>query len=354
MFRFENSSSYSYFFVFLLALLGLYVLRVVYSKYLLKREFSLRVSKYYWGNIGFWSFGLKKFIFFVLGSFFAILSLWRPQYGQKKVPVASEGVEVAIVLDISMSMAAEDVKPSRLKLAKIQLNKLFEKLQGNKIGLIAFAGQVGVISPLTHDTGALSLFLDSLDFETISEQGTNVKDALAEAHALLKRGSETKQKKSSQVVLLVTDGEDHSEDSIKEAKRLHIEGVRTYVIGVGSTSGGRIPIKDSFGQVVSYLHDKKGDLVLSKPNFTFLKSLAKTGQGSYYSLGVGVNVLDAIQKDLSRLKTQGFETTSFDVSDEYFQYPLTLSLIFYLLFFISSATSKAPRLRSLKYIENKD
>lgn len=355
MFRFASSGIYSYFFLIIFLIAVLYVLRAIYSKYLLHQRFSKRIMNFYMGQIKWTSFGFRKFIFLVLGCIFAVISLMQPQFGQKKVPTTSEGIEVVFVLDVSMSMAAEDIKPNRLRLARIQLSKLFERLQGNRMGLVAFAGQVGVISPLTQDVGALNLFLDSLDFETISEQGTNIKDALAEAKDLLTRGGQASEsQKASQVVVLVTDGEDHSEDSLAEVKALHKEGVRTYVIGVGTAAGGRIPIKDDFNQVSGYLHDKQGRIVMSKPDFKFLKSLAKSGHGAFYSLGFGNKMLDAMQADFAKLKTVGFESQSFDVQDEYFQYPLFVAIVFFFLSLISTPTALVPALRSLKHIEDKD
>lgn len=352
MFRFAQSGTYSALFLALLVLLILYVARVIYSKYLLNKNFSSRISKFYFGNIHVFAFGFARFLFFTLGVLCAIVSLMQPQWGKKKLAQKGEGIEIVFVLDISMSMAAEDIKPSRLKLAKIQLSKVFEKLQGNKMGLVAFAGQVGVISPLTQDVGALQLFLDSLDFETISEQGTNIKDALAEAKELLTRGGEQGAQKASQAVVLVTDGEDHSSDSLNEAKSLHHEGIRTFVIGVGTKEGARIPIRDNFDQVVGYLTDRRDQPVVTKPDFKFLKSVAKAGHGSFYTLGFGSKMVDALHSDISKIKSTGFEAQSFDVQNEYYQYPLFFSILFFLLSFISSYTYRMQAVRSLKYIED--
>lgn len=353
MFRFASTQTYSYIFLILLLLVLIYGVRVVYSRYLVNKNFSARLIQYYFKHLGWTAFGLRKFLFFVLGVVLAVFSLMQPQWGKKKLSQTSEGIEIVFVLDISMSMAAEDIKPSRLQLSKVQLSKIFEKLQGHRMGLIAFAGQVGVVSPLTQDIGALNLFLDSLDFETISEQGTNIKDALAEAKDLLTRGGEQDMSKTaSQVVVLVTDGEDHSSDSLAEAKSLHQEGIRTFVIGVGSKDGARIPVKDSFGQIVGHLKDRKGTVVVTKPDFKFLKSLAKAGSGSFYTLGFGSRLIDQLHEDLSGMKTASFEAQVFDVQDEYFMYPLFLSIFSFFLSFISPYTGRAPKLRSLKHIED--
>ena len=352
MFRFASAHIYAVLFFVLLLLVGIYILRALYSRFVLKRSYSPRISNFYFGSINFFSFGFARFFFFVLGVILAIFSLMQPQWGKKKLSQKGEGIEIVFVLDISMSMAAEDVKPSRLKLAKLQLNKVFEALQGNKMGLVAFAGQVGVVSPLTQDMGALALFLDSLDFETISEQGTNIKDALTEAKELLMRGGEKGTQKSNQAVVLITDGEDHSSDSLSEAKALYHEGVRTFVIGVGTRDGARIPIRDSFDQVVGYLTDRKDQPVITKPDFKFLRSIAKAGHGSFYTMGFGSKMIGALQSDLSKIKSTGFEAQSFDVQDEYFQYPLLVSILCFFLSLIFTPTGKSKPIRSLKYIED--
>ncbi len=319
---------------------------------LLRSLYSERLIKYYFTNLSVFKYGLVKHIAFTIGAIFVVLALFRPQLGSQKLELNAEGVEVVFVIDVSKSMAAEDIKPQRLKLAQIQLKKLTEILDGNRMGLIAFAGQVGVISPLTQDIGALNLFIDSLDFNIFSEQGTNIGFALQEAKDLLNRGGAGGEKSRTKVVVLITDGEDHSGEAKSAISELKSADIRTFVIGVGTTQGGQVPIRDQFGQTTAYLKDQGGQTVVTKPNFSFLKELSSLGGGGFYKLDFGNVANQALVKDFENLKKSKFESQSFEVKGEYFQYFLFLGLVFLTISFFATSNSNSQEIRPLLEIED--
>jgi Ca-activated chloride channel homolog len=352
MFRFSSVGDYSYFLLLIVVLIGVYYFRYFFSKSNLELIYSNRLIKYYFGKLNPMAYGLKSFSCFVAGSFMIVLALFRPQYGGQKVELNAEGVEVVFVVDVSKSMAAEDVKPQRLKLAQIQLKKLIEILENNRMGIVAFAGQVGVISPLTQDIGALNLFIDSLDFNIFSEQGTNIGFALQEAKDLLERGQGDKKSNRTKVVVLITDGEDHSGVAEDAVKKLKDKDIKTFVIGVGTTGGGKIPIKDKYGQTTGYLKDGSGSEVVSKPNFSFLKGLSKIGGGGFYKLDFGAVANKALAKDFENLQKSKLESQSFEVKGEYYQIFLALGFVFLTLSFLFSMNRITQKMGALIDLED--
>ncbi len=327
MFRFADLHSYYYALFILVVLTIYYILKYRSSKELVEISYSARLIKYYFGRLNIQSYGLIHFSCLLLGLLFILIGLFRPQYGSQKMELNAEGVELVFAVDVSQSMAAEDVKPQRLKLAQIQLKNLTKILEGNRMGLVAFAGQVGVISPLTQDIGAINLFIESLDFDIFTEQGTNIGFALQEAKALLERGQREIKQGRTKVVVLITDGEDHSGEALTAVKELKKNDIRTFVIGVGTTQGGKIPIKDTYGQITGYLNTQSGKTVITTPNFTFLKELSKAGGGGFYKLDFGSVANNAIAKDFNSLQKSKFESQSFEVKGEYFQIFLSLGLL---------------------------
>ncbi len=352
MIRFYNFSDYYLWIGFVVLLAVMYFHKFSEMKKNMNATFSDRLIKYYFKNLTLFKYGFIKHLLFWIGAIFVVLALSRPQLGSQKLELNSEGVEVVFVIDVSKSMAAEDIKPQRLKLAQIQLKKLTEILDGNRMGLIAFAGQVGVISPLTQDIGALNLFIDSLDFDIFSEQGTNISFALKEAEDLLTRGLGDKNQSRTKVIVLVTDGEDHSSETEKIVSDLKSKDIRTFVIGVGTAAGGKVPIRDQFGQTTGYLKDEAGQTVLTKPNFNFLKDLSSAGGGGFYKLDFGSEANQAIVKDFENLKKSKFESQSFEVKGEYFQYFLFLGLMSLIISFFSNSNSLHQDIKPLLEIED--
>ncbi len=162
-----------------------------------------------------------KTVLQVLAVFLFVIALARPQLGESQQEVKSEGVEIIFAVDVSESMLAEDVKPSRLEQAKAELSRLIDLMPGNKVGVVAFAGSAALLSPLTNDPSAIKMYLESLDPNAVSSQGTNFTDALKVSKEAFERGgvSTDDTVKVTRVILIASDGEDHEPGALEEAKK---------------------------------------------------------------------------------------------------------------------------------------
>ena len=185
--------------------------------------------------------------------FFFVLGLARPQLGARLKEHESQGVEVMIALDVSNSMLAEDYSPNRLERSKLAISRLVDKLQGDRIGLVVFAGEAFVQLPITADYVSAKIFLKSINTESVPIQGT----ALAEALMTSARSFST-QSERSRAIILITDGEDHEGEAIEAARAIAEQGIRIYCIGVGSPQGKPIPKNGSL------LKDANGDIVVTR------------------------------------------------------------------------------------------
>lgn len=274
-----------------------------------------------------------KFILRSLALLFAIVALARPQAGKGLSEIKVRGVEMMVVLDVSTSMLAEDVKPSRLQFAKAELTRLLDMLAGDKVGLVGFAGSALLLSPLTNDVSSLKMFLDSLSPYSVSTQGTYFTQALSEAADAFGRGGieDDDQVQTTRVILVLSDGEDQEKGALDLAKKLAKEGVRIFTIAFGTERGGLIPIRDERGYLRSYKKDNAGKEVVSQVKGEFLKELAKVGQGSFHFATFGGNEARAIKADIDRLQKAEFASSLSTQYEERFQWFLALALLLFVL-----------------------
>ena len=274
----------------------------------------------------------RRWKIFLRGLSFAclLLALARPQFGDSKQEIKAEGVEIVLLADVSTSMLADDLRPSRLELAKVDMHKLVELLAGNKIGLVAFAGSAALLSPLTTDPGSLKLFIDSLSVNSVSSQGTNFQMALAEAKGAFERGGNTDGDSSrvTKVVVIISDGEDHEPGAIEAAQKMVDEGVRIYALAYGTQKGALIPERDSLGYLKGYKKDRKGQPVMTTVNGEALQALASAGQGQMFFAAPGADYLQKLQAEVGRLEKTQFETKLAVQYDEKFQVLLIFALLF--------------------------
>lgn len=255
-----------------------------------------------------------------------ILAMARPQYGTKVETVKRQGFEIMVALDVSNSMLAEDVKPNRLIRAKHAVRSLIEQLQGDRIGLVVFAGAAFLQSPMTTDYSALELFLSSIDTETVGTQGTAIAEALETAARAF-----DKERRDHKIIILLTDGEDHQDDPIAAAGRLAAEGIRVYTIGVGTPFGEPIPIKTSGGRTSGHKRDDAGSVVMSRLDETTLQQIALETQGAYYRSTLGESEITAIYADIAELEKSEFDAREITQYDEKFQYILAVALLLFIL-----------------------
>lgn len=273
-----------------------------------------------------WAFELSVLFFLVLG-------LARPQSGESTQKLKSEGVEVMFVVDVSQSMLAEDVRPSRLELTKQELLRFVEKAGGHKIGLVAFAGSSVLLSPLTTDKSAIQMFIESLSPIAVSSQGTDFKRALQEAKGAFERGGIDPGNEGvvGRLVVLVSDGEDNEKGAMDAAEELAKMGVRIFTLGVGTEAGAAIPLFNSRGQRAGYLQDKDGTQVITKATSESLKRLAEEGRGGFYQMTFGGDAIPQLLQDLDRMEKSEFDAAELKQYDERFQVWVFLALLVGLL-----------------------
>jgi Ca-activated chloride channel family protein len=259
----------------------------------------------------------------VLASFLVlILALARPQFGTRVETVKREGHDIFVALDVSTSMLAEDVSPNRIAKARLEVSSLIDRLQGDRIGLIAFAGEAFVQCPLTLDYAAAKLFLSVMDTDLIPTPGTAVAEAIEKAVDSFVEGE-----KKSKVLIIITDGEDH-DGSVEEAARKAAEqGIVIYPIGIGLPQGTPIPVYDQFGRQQGFKKDKSGEVVLSRLNEATLRSLGEITGGEYSRVTNSAIELDRIYEELNDMDKKELANRQITIFDEKFQILLILAIV---------------------------
>lgn len=238
-------------------------------------------------------------VLFAFGLLFAAAALLRPQLGQREVAVKRRGIDLVVAVDASHSMQARDVLPSRLARAKLELSALIDRLAGDRIGLVAFAGEAFVQCPLTHDYAAAKLFLRAIDPEAMPSQGTAIARALETAAAMFEAAEDGAR---SRAILLLTDGEDHSGRLDAAVRSLAEKGIRVYALGLGTGAGAPIPILDAEGNVVAYRKDRAGRTVISRLEEDQLRRIAKATGGRYLAARGSDLGMAEIHAELDRLE----------------------------------------------------
>lgn len=280
--------------------------------------------------------GIIKFSMTLLAIFLLIFALANPQVGSKIEEVKQVGIDVYILLDVSLSMQAQDIKPSRLVKAKHEISKLIHKLRGDRIGLIVFSGEAFVQFPLTTDYSAANLFLSAVDVSTVPQPGTAIAPAIKLAVRSFKQDEETKK-----AIIIITDGENHEGDVVKIAEDALDKGVSIFTIGLGSPTGAPIPITNANGEQIGYKKDKHNNVVLTKLDENTLKEIADAADGNYYHGTNNEDELDKVYTDLSKFEQTEYGATRITEYEDRFYYllfPAILLLIFE--FFITSNKNK--------------
>lgn len=275
-----------------------------------------------------------------------VLALARPQSGQSMQKVKKEGVEIMLLVDVSQSMLAEDVRPSRLQLVQKELLRLVDQVGGDRLGLIAFAGSAVVLSPLTGDKSALKMFIESLSPAVISAQGTDFRRALVEAQMAFSRGGIESSETSfvGRLVLIVSDGEDNETGAVDLVKEMNRDGVRIYTLAVGTEQGGTIPMRDDQGRAIGNLKDQKGQDVITQTRGETLRELAQAGQGGFYHLTFGGTAVQSLLADINRLQKTQFEANEVVSYEEDFQIYLLVAFVLAVLEMLLSERRHQGRL----------
>jgi Ca-activated chloride channel family protein len=277
--------------------------------------------------------GWLKLSLFALAWFFFVIGLARPQLGARLREHESQGVEVMIALDVSNSMLAEDYSPNRLERSKLAISRLVDKLQGDRIGLVIFAGEAFVQLPITADYVSAKQFLKSITTESVPIQGTDLAGALMTAARSFSTQSER-----SRAIILITDGEDHEGEALDAARTIAEQGIRIYCIGVGSPQGKPIPKNGSL------MKDENGEIVVTRLNEGILQEIAGIGGGKYVRAGNSEFGLNPIIEDIRTLDKEEFSSVVFEDFDEQYMYFFGIALFFLILEFLVPETKARRRL----------
>jgi len=250
------------------------------------------------------------------------LAMARPQWGRRLEEVRRRGIDLVLVMDISRSMLAQDLRPSRLEQAKEAMGDLIDRLPDDRIGLVAFAGSAQVFCPLTLDHAAARVFLDILDPTMIQEPGTALGDAIRMALSLFDPGE-----RKYKVMVLITDGEDQETEPLKAAEEAAEAGVIVFAVGVGTQSGEPIPLKDDSGEVVDYVRDQAGQIVTSRLNSVLLEEIARSSGGSFYLATPGEQELDRIAEEIASMDRKELSSRLAGNLEDRYQIPLVLATL---------------------------
>lgn len=269
-----------------------------------------------------------KAIMLLVVLFFLVIAAAQPQLGTHMEVVKREGVDIFIAVDVSRSMEALDVRPgpiSRLAKAKLEIGSLFdpERLQGDRVGLIAFAGEAFIQCPLTIDYSAARMFLDVISSEIIPVPGTAIGSAIRKGITGFNQ-----QERKHKVLVILTDGEDHGTDPIAAAEDARKQGIKIYTIGIGNVEGEPIPIYNRRGERIGFKKDEKGEVVVSRMDEPTLQKIALATGGKYYRASPSELELDKIYDDISSMEKKELEGKLLLQYDDRFQWPLFLAMIF--------------------------
>lgn len=270
----------------------------------------------------------KKFTRFILFHFaiaFFIVALANPQIGSKIAEGKQEGIDIMIALDVSNSMMAEDLKPNRLQRAKLAIEKLVNRLGGDRVGIIVFAGNAYVQLPITTDYSAAKLFLNGIDNTIVPVQGTAIGKAID-----LAMTSFNFEDQSSKTIIIITDGENHEDDAIKAAEIAREQGVIVNAIGMGSAQGAPIPVYSN-GRQIDFKKNRAGETIITKLNDSMLKDISEAGGGTFVRASQQDVGLGILLDNLDQMDKKEFGSVIYTEYESRFQYYLGIGLLLLLI-----------------------
>ena len=268
----------------------------------------------------------------------SIVMLARPQFGTRLEKVKRSGIETIIALDISNSMLAEDVVPSRLEKAKSLISRLVSNFNDDKVGLIVFAGDAFTQLPITSDYISAKMFLESITPSLISSQGTNIGEAIR-----LNIKSVTPQEKAGRAIIVITDGENHEGGAVEAAKEAASKGMKVFVLGIGSPDGSPIPLEGSN----DYRKDNQGNVIVTRLNEQMCREVAQAGNGVYIRVDNSSSAQSLLQKEIDKLTKSDLESTVYSNYNE--QFPALAWIIIVLLIIeVVVLDKKNPLFKNIK------
>jgi len=265
---------------------------------------------------------ILKLIVLCLAFVCLIIAMVNPKIGTKLETIKREGVDIVFAVDVSKSMLAEDIAPNRLEKSKQLVTQIINNLASDRIGIIAYAAKAFPQLPITTDYAAAKMFLQSMNTDMLSSQGTAIDQAIQLARTYYDDDEQT-----NRVLIIISDGEDHNNIASSVAKEASEEGIRIFTIGVGDINGGPIPIKRN-GIVLNYKKDNQGETIITRLNEETLKSIASEANGEYINGSNTNQVVEKIRDILNKMDKKEFEAKQFAEYKDQFQWFLGLGLFF--------------------------
>jgi Ca-activated chloride channel family protein len=263
---------------------------------------------------------LLRFLLLRHGLGLVVLAMAGPQFGTRYEEVKAEGIDVVVALDVSNSMACEDIKPDRMEAARRAMAQLVDRLKGDRLGIVVFAGEAFVQLPITTDRSAAKLFLNSIGIGTVATQGTAIGAAISMAQRSF--GEESV---GSRVIIVITDGENHEDDAEGAARRAAEAGIIVHTVGMGTPNGGPIPIRQG-GRLTGFRKDRNGNTVVTRLNEDMLRAIATAGNGSYVRGDQGTAGIVQLVDDLRNMDRTEIGSYRYAAHEDQYQYPLALGI----------------------------
>jgi len=264
-----------------------------------------------------------------------ILAASGPQIGVKLSPVERKGIDLIFAVDVSSSMNAEDVKPSRLEKAKYEISQVIRSLKGDRVSMIVYAGVSHFYLPLTTDYEAAQLFLENIDTGMIPTQGTSLSSALNTAISGFQEESQ-----KHKVVVLVSDGEDHEGEAVEIARKAASSGMTIHTVGVGTLKGSLIPVPKEKENNLEYKRDRQGKLVTSMLNEGILRDVARAGNGIYTRFDNRKGGFHALLNAVDDMEKQTFKTFVYSEFEDRYQIFAAFSMLFWTIGFLYPTSRK--------------
>ncbi|MCL2063504.1 MAG: VWA domain-containing protein [Candidatus Cloacimonetes bacterium] len=274
-------------------------------------------------NFSSFYFNLRTFLLVMVYTLL-VIALARPQWDREVRMVDSWGQDLVFLIDVSKSMDAQDIRPSRLERAKTHINLFLDELRGDRVAIVAFAGDALIICPLTTDYAALKLIVSSLSTETITDFGTNIGAGLRKAAEVFD------QEANAKTIILLSDGEDLEEDGFQIARLLSTEGVVVYTIGIGTPEGSPIQFTNERGQI-EYARDDQGNVVITRLDVLGLHRIAESTGGQFFMITPQYSEIFEVLRQIQHNERTMITTRQFFRYKEQYHYFLILGLIFLVL-----------------------
>lgn len=265
-----------------------------------------------------------KFLILMLAYASLVVALMDPQTGSRLEKVKRKGIDMIIALDVSNSMLAQDIRPNRLERSKQAISKLIDQLEGDRIGLIVFAGKAYTQLPITTDYAAAKMFLSTVSTNSVPVQGTAIGEAIDLA---IKSFQESKLNKA---IVLITDGEDHEGNWLEKASEAAKKGISIYTIGMGLQEGAPIPVYSGDIQI-GYKKDREGNTIISKLDESILQQIASAGNGLYVRASNSDAGLQKVFDEFNKIQKAEIETKQYSEYEDRFQYFVALAIILLIL-----------------------